>query len=381
MEIVKEPVTAESVGEDFTAVFDRDSECNLELWPALVGPQASLPKKGDVVVYFPQGHLEYAAWFPSLRPFSSIEALTSDLQPQIICRVVHVQLIDKVVAHDFHGTEWIFKLNVEDEQMKYSVTRGWNEFLRDKHLFPGDTLVFLRGEDRELRVSFADFLIPYEKRMKSITTTWHIGGNFQMQYKFDDSLQRCNGVVIGMSDLDPNKWPNSKWRCIMARLSKSLEIDGCSTLLSLPIDKLPTTLRHLKMVNCMNLKSLDIKNCDSVGFGQVIDSNLVNMKSTSTLQIRHLVICDCPELEDLHEDLHNLDHLKLMLVSNCSSLVSFPEGGLPNNSLIALLIYECESLKFLPNQLHKVNSLQFLNISDCHSIMSFPEGGLPPNLV
>ncbi|KAI9177054.1 hypothetical protein LWI28_010479 [Acer negundo] len=93
MEIVKEPVTAESVGEDFTAVFDRDSECNLELWPALVGPQASLPKKGDVVVYFPQGHLEYAAWFPSLRPFSSIEALTSDLQPQIICRVVHVQLI------------------------------------------------------------------------------------------------------------------------------------------------------------------------------------------------------------------------------------------------------------------------------------------------
>ncbi|TXG53884.1 hypothetical protein EZV62_019140 [Acer yangbiense] len=618
MEVDKEPVTAESVGEDFTAVFDRDSECNLELWRALVGPQASLPKKGDVVVYFPQGHLEYAAWFPSLRPFSSTEAPTFDLQQQIICRVVHVQLIankkndevcahvtllpepedneqldsPKVVAHDFHGTEWIFKLNVEDEQMKYSITRGWNEFVRDKHLFPGDTLVFLRGEDRELRLvlrragrceiglpesiiakhyrssdflspvadailnesmfhlfyspraSFADFLIPYEKCMKSITTTWHIGANFQMQYKLDDSLQRCNGVVIGMADLDPNKWPNSKWRCIMVswgkdidknhkeRVSpgeivsdvrtssstinfppqfkrprikavesftgfnknplpntylqekskhfilsvhqsmsrraimetlgqskygkllkiskfddqqipldpmvhdsleylefdsclfhsptlggyfpltlkelkitncvnpehlltvltaqkgsslKSLEIDGCSTLLSLPIDKLPATLRHLKMVNCMNLKSLsesvDIENRDSVGFGQVIDSNLVNMKSTSTLQLRHLVICDCPELEFLPEDLHSLDHLELLLVSNCSSLVSFPEGGLPNNSLIALLIYECESLKFLPNQLHKVISLQFLNISDCPSIMSFPEGGLPPNLV
>ncbi|KAK1559576.1 hypothetical protein Q3G72_015952 [Acer saccharum] len=665
MEVDKEPVTAESVGEDFTAVFDRDSECNLELWRALVGPQASLPKKGDVVVYFPQGHLEYAAWFPSLRPFSSTEASTFDLQPQIICRVVHVQLIankkndevcahvtllpepvlvglnsegkeleesvidetkdggslskpayhlfsktlevsdtktllvptedeeiffvrdnelldsHKVVAHDFHGTEWIFKLNVEDEQMKYSVTSGWNEFVRDKHLFPGDTLVFLRGEDRELRLvlrragrceigvpesiiakhyrssnflspvadailnesmfhlfyspraSFADFLIPYEKCMKSITTIWHIGANFQMQYKLDDSLQRCNGVVIGRADFVPNKWPNSNWRCIMVswgkdidknhkervspweivsdvhtsssmvnsppqlkivsdvtpqfkrprimrkptirfkakpkviklnanhefrkavesltgfnknplpntylqekskhfilsvhqstsrraimetlgqskydkllKISKcedqqipldpmvhdsleylgfdsclfhsptlggyfpltlkelkitncvdpeylltvltdqkgsslrSLEIDGCSTLLSLPIDKLPATLRQLKMVNCMNLKSLsesvDIENRDSA------------------LQLRHIVICDCPELEFLPEDLHSLDHLELLLVSNCSSLVSFPEGGLPNNSLIALLIYECESLKFLPNQLHKV---------------------------
>ncbi|KAL5736877.1 hypothetical protein ACOSQ2_031665 [Xanthoceras sorbifolium] len=49
--------------------------------------------KATLVVYFPQGHLEYVALFPSLRLFPSTEAPTFGLQPQIICRVVHVQLI------------------------------------------------------------------------------------------------------------------------------------------------------------------------------------------------------------------------------------------------------------------------------------------------
>ncbi|KAK3184972.1 hypothetical protein Dsin_032258 [Dipteronia sinensis] len=59
--------------------------------------------------------------------------------------------------------------------------------------------------------------------MKRITTAWHIGANFQMQYKLDDSLLRCSGVVIGMADLDPNKWPISKWRCIMVSWGKDMD--------------------------------------------------------------------------------------------------------------------------------------------------------------
>ncbi|KAL5760362.1 hypothetical protein ACOSQ2_019200 [Xanthoceras sorbifolium] len=475
MEIEKQPAALEKEnapdGEDFTAIFDRESVYNQELWRALVGPQAALPKKGDLVVYFPQGHLEYAALFPPLRPFPSTEAPTFGLQPQIICRV-HVQLIankknDEVCAHvtllsepeeavalDFHGAEWIFELNFQDMQGKYWIARGWSAYVRDKHLLPGDTVVFMRGEDREQRLgirragcceigvpesiiakhylssnflspvadailnksmfhvfyspmaSVADFLIPYEKYMKSITSTRVIGTNFQMQYKMDDSLQRSvnsisyndKSVVNKMDDLDPNKWPNSKWRCLIVSWDKNIcrnheervrvspweivsTVVPSSSIIDSPPklkrqrtsqqDNLPVTqvlvsifqlgyhLSH-KMVNCMNLKSLgeesvDSKNRDSVGFGPTI-----------------LVICDCPELEFLPEGLRNLNHLELLL----SSLVSFPQGGLPNNSLIALLIYECESLKFLPSQLHKATSLRFLNISDCPSFMSFPQGGL-----
>lgn len=66
------------------------SSSYLELWHACAGPLTSLPKKGNVVVYFPQGHLEQAA---SFSPFTPMEMATYDLQPQIFCRVVNVQLL------------------------------------------------------------------------------------------------------------------------------------------------------------------------------------------------------------------------------------------------------------------------------------------------
>ncbi|KAJ0039236.1 hypothetical protein Pint_23886 [Pistacia integerrima] len=164
-----------------------------------------------------------------------------------------------------------------------------------------------------------------------------------------------------------------------------LEIDHCSSLFSFPIDKLPTTLRQLKIVNCMNLKSfngsLTIENEHSLVIGQEGDSNLVNMTLSSTLQLRKLEIWDCVELELLPEELHNLTHLDLLSISNCSSLMSFPEGGLPKTSLTSLLIFECESLKSLPNNLHEVRSLQTFSVFGCPCLVSFPEGGLPPNLV
>ena len=62
----------------------------LELWHACAGPLTSLPKKGNVVVYFPQGHLEQVA---SFSPFTPMEIPTYGLQPQICCRVVNVQLL------------------------------------------------------------------------------------------------------------------------------------------------------------------------------------------------------------------------------------------------------------------------------------------------
>ena len=66
------------------------SSIYLELWHACAGPLTSLPKKGNVVVYFPQGHLEQVA---SASPFSPMEMPTFDLPPQIFCKVVKVQLL------------------------------------------------------------------------------------------------------------------------------------------------------------------------------------------------------------------------------------------------------------------------------------------------
>lgn len=66
------------------------SSIYVELWHACAGPLTSMPKKGNVVVYFPQGHMEQAA---SASPFPPMEMPTFNLPPQIFCRVVDVQLL------------------------------------------------------------------------------------------------------------------------------------------------------------------------------------------------------------------------------------------------------------------------------------------------
>ncbi|KAK2636961.1 hypothetical protein Ddye_031753 [Dipteronia dyeriana] len=151
------------------------------------------------------------------------------------------------------------------------------------------------------------------------------------------------------------------------------------------MDKLPATLRQLKIVSCMNLKlfgqSSEIMNHDSISFGLGGDSSLSNMTSTSTLELRELGIWDCEELQSLPVKLHNLTHLELLSLSNCSSLMYFPVGGLPNSCLKSLQISECDNLRSLPSQLHMVTSLQNLTVCGCLCLMSFPEGGLLPNLV
>ena len=62
----------------------------MELWHACAGPLITLPKKGDLVVYFPQGHLEQAA---SASPFPHIQVSKFDLNPQIFCKILDVQLL------------------------------------------------------------------------------------------------------------------------------------------------------------------------------------------------------------------------------------------------------------------------------------------------
>ncbi|KAJ6384859.1 hypothetical protein OIU77_028129 [Salix suchowensis] len=47
-----------------------------------------------------------------------------------------------------------------------------------------------------------------------------------MRFEMDDSPERRrSGVVSGTADLDPYKWPNSKWRCLMVRWDEDVISD------------------------------------------------------------------------------------------------------------------------------------------------------------
>ncbi|CAH9107413.1 unnamed protein product [Cuscuta epithymum] len=322
------------------------SSIYLELWHACAGPLTCLPKKGNVVVYFPQGHLEQAS---SSSPLE-MDFQTLRLPPQIFCRVDDVQLLankenddvytqltllpipepvgmghedmgmedeggsgtvpttkptshmfcktltasdtsthggfsvprraaedcfppldykeqrpfQELVARDLHGVEWKFRHIYRGQPRRHLLTTGWSIFVSQKNLVSGDAVLFLRGEGGDLRLgirraarprhglpesiiknqtsfssvlsevtnalshkttfnvlyspraSHADFIVSYQKYVKSINNRIPIGTRFKMRFNMDDSPERrFSGVVTGVNDLDPYRWPGSKWRCLM----------------------------------------------------------------------------------------------------------------------------------------------------------------------
>ncbi|KAK8349632.1 hypothetical protein V6Z12_A06G155800 [Gossypium hirsutum] len=89
----------------------------LELWHACAGPLISLPKRGNVVVYFPQGHLEQVSDFSGV-------AAAYDLPPHVFCLVVDVKL------HAEGATDEVYaqvSLVPETEQSEQKLEGGKTE--------------------------------------------------------------------------------------------------------------------------------------------------------------------------------------------------------------------------------------------------------------
>ncbi|KAM3700399.1 hypothetical protein ACJW31_05G094900 [Castanea mollissima] len=335
------------VGAAAAASSSSSSVC-LELWHACAGPLISLPKKGSVVVYFPQGQLE------QLPDFSLAPAYTDDVPPHVFCRVLDVKLhaeegtdevyaqvslvpeseqfeqklqegevdVDgdeedvevaansstphmfcktltasdtsthggfsvprraaedcfppldykqqrpsqELVAKDLHGLEWRFRHIYRGQPRRHLLTTGWSAFVNKKKLVSGDAVLFLRGEDGELRLgvrravqvkggatfsalcsrqmnhsslmevvnaislrspfniyynprpSSSEFIIPLRKFLKSADHSFSVGMRFKMRFEAEDAAERrYTGFITGISDADPVKWPGSKWRCLLVR--------------------------------------------------------------------------------------------------------------------------------------------------------------------
>ncbi|KAJ8761531.1 hypothetical protein K2173_001666 [Erythroxylum novogranatense] len=317
----------------------------LELWHACAGPLISLPKKGSVVVYFPQGHLEQLPDAP---------LATYELPPHVFCRVFDVKLhaeeatdevyaqvslipeneqielklregkiegdseeddnemalkpstphmfcktltasdtsthggfsvprraaedcfppldytqqrpSQELVAKDLHGFEWRFRHIYRGQPRRHLLTTGWSAFVNKKKLVSGDAVLFLRGDDGELRLgirraaqakctnpfppptsqqlshstlmdvvnsvskrsvfnicynpraSSSEFIVHANKFLKSLDLSFSVGMRFKMRFEAEDAAERrYTGIITGISDVDPARWPDSKWRCLVVR--------------------------------------------------------------------------------------------------------------------------------------------------------------------
>ncbi|KAG8371351.1 hypothetical protein BUALT_Bualt13G0078700 [Buddleja alternifolia] len=177
----------------------------------------------------------------------------------------------ELIAKDLHGVEWKFRHIYRGQPRRHLLTTGWSIFVSQKNLVAGDAVLFLRGDGGELRLgirraarprnclpdliiknqksypnvlspvanalssnsafpvfygpraSHADFIVPYQKYVKCTTGQIPVGTRFKMRFDMDDSPERrFSGVVTGVGDMDPYRWPNSKWRCLMVRWDEDI---------------------------------------------------------------------------------------------------------------------------------------------------------------
>ncbi|KEH36566.1 putative transcription factor ARF family [Medicago truncatula] len=317
----------------------------LELWHACAGPLISLPKKGSIVVYVPQGHFEQAHDFPvsacNIPPHvfcrvldvklhaeegsdevycqvllvpenqqleqnvregvidadaeeEDTEAIVKSTTPHMFCKTLTAsdtsthggfsvprraaedcfppldygqqRPSQELVAKDLHGSEWRFRHIYRGQPRRHLLTTGWSAFVNKKKLVSGDAVLFLRGEDGELRlgirravqlkssgsfgglsgmqldpgslmdvvnalskrsafsvcynprVSSSEFIIPVNKFLKSLDCSYSAGMRFRMRFETEDAAERrFTGLIAGISDADPVRWPGSKWKCLLVR--------------------------------------------------------------------------------------------------------------------------------------------------------------------
>uniref|UniRef100_A0A452ZJR4 TF-B3 domain-containing protein n=1 Tax=Aegilops tauschii subsp. strangulata TaxID=200361 RepID=A0A452ZJR4_AEGTS len=58
----------------------------------------------------------------------------------------------ELVAKDLHGTQWRFRHIYRGQPRRHLLTTGWSSFVNKKKLVSGDAVLFLRGDDGELRL-------------------------------------------------------------------------------------------------------------------------------------------------------------------------------------------------------------------------------------
>uniref|UniRef100_A0A803NVL1 Auxin response factor n=1 Tax=Cannabis sativa TaxID=3483 RepID=A0A803NVL1_CANSA len=330
----------------------KDAEAALyeELWHACAGPLVTVPRKGERVFYFPQGHIEQVE--ASTNQVADQQMPVYNLPPRILCRVMNVELkaeadtdevfaqitlmpdpnqndnafeketpppppprfqvhsfcktltasdtsthggfsvlrrhadeclppldmsrqppTQELVAKDLHGNEWRFRHIFRGQPRRHLLQSGWSVFVSSKRLVAGDAFIFLRGENGELRVgvrramrkqenvpssvisshsmhlgvlatawhaistgtmftvyykprtSPAEFIVPCDQYLEATKNNYSIGMRFKMKFEGEEAPeQRFTGTIIGIEEFDPNRWKDSKWRCLKVRWDETSAI-------------------------------------------------------------------------------------------------------------------------------------------------------------
>jgi auxin response factor len=168
----------------------------------------------------------------------------------------------ELVVRDLHDNTWTFRHIYRGQPKRHLLTTGWSMFVGAKRLRAGDAVLFIRDEKSQLmlgvrranrqqtalpssvlsadsmhigvlaaaahaaanrspftifynpRACPSEFVIPLAKFRKSVYgAQLSAGMRFGMMFETEESgKRRYMGTIVGINDLDPLRWPGSKWR-------------------------------------------------------------------------------------------------------------------------------------------------------------------------
>lgn len=318
-----------------------------ELWRACAGPLVEVPRVGERVYYFPQGHMEQLEASTNQELNQKIHMF--NLPSKILCRVMDIVLMaeqdtdevyaqitlmpeidqteptkpdpcppepprpvvrsfskvltasdtsthggfsvlrkhaneclppldmtqqtptQELVAKDLHSNLWRFKHIFRGQPRRHLLTTGWSHFVTSKRLVAGDSFVFLRGENGELRVGvrrvarqpssmpssvissqsmhlgvlatashavttntffvvyykprMSQFIIGVNKYLESVKNGFTVGMRFKMRFEGDDTPERrFTGTIVGVEYDRSPQWKDSKWRSLKVQWDEPTSI-------------------------------------------------------------------------------------------------------------------------------------------------------------
>ncbi|CAK8561182.1 unnamed protein product [Lathyrus sativus] len=192
--------------------------------------------------------------------------------------MTHEPPMHDLVAKDLHGNEWNFRHIYRNYEKEHMLTNGWSTFVNSKNLAPGDSCIFVKGENGEFGIGIRrdmkqhgcttlsrqssqnmqltplvaahhavsmgtlfhvqyypwiipfEFMIPLKTYLESMEKDHSIGTRVHMLSQVEGCAKRY-GTIVGNEDIDPINWPASDWR--------SLKVQW---------DSIPNTFTHLERV-------------------------------------------------------------------------------------------------------------------------------------
>ncbi|CAN0906394.1 Auxin response factor 5 [Linum grandiflorum] len=180
----------------------------------------------------------------------------------------------ELIVRDLHDNAWTFRHIYRGQPKRHLLTTGWSLFVGSKRLKAGDSVLFIRDEKSQLMVGIrranrqqstlpssvlsadsmhigvlaaaahaaahrsaftifynpracpSEFVIPLAKYRKAVYGSQvAVGMRFGMMFETEESTKRrFMGTIVGVSDLDPLRWPGSKWRNVQVEWDEP----GCS---------------------------------------------------------------------------------------------------------------------------------------------------------